>query len=754
MYYDLYRVYPILHTTLTLGAVLCAFGFMLSRLGHIAALINMGVHDDVYTDHKPSRWKMVASIVFGHKKTLEDPISGLTHMAFIYGFFVLGAGHTEIVIEGLTMFLKTWGIQPFTYDKLPGLGHDHPLIKLYHISQDGMAFLVLVAVVVALLRRIVPAFRPPRLKKRSVDAEIILYFIGSLYVTFFFLQGATAVRDADYGFHFDAFKPFTSLMAMWMVNLPHGTVDSIYWVFWWAHIAVFLSFGCYIPMSKHMHLIFAGPNTWFFKKGTYGWRQPDVIVEEKKKKPEERPRAMGLPPKINFETAEKYGIDKTQELPWKTLLDSFACTECGRCNNVCPAHLTQKPLKPKKVLHDMKVSLLKKNGDALYALRDSFGRPIAANKDAEAAFEPILPLVSKAEINHEDKTQVGEDGTYLQIDGQIHVDDAWACTTCGACFEACPVLIDSVPGTLIGIRQNLVMMESEFPKELTAAFKGMERQGNPWGVGQDKREEWAAGLDVPTFAQIAAENPEREVEYLFWVGCAGATDDNAKKVQQALVRVLKASKVDFAILGCEEKCTGDPARRMGNEAVWNQLAQENIAVLDQYKFRKIFTTCPHCLNSLKNEYGELGKDYEVLHHTQLLAELMKDKRIPLDTKKAIDEHFTFHDPCYLGRYNREFDAPREVLYGIGGKSKMKEMERSKSASFCCGAGGGRLFMEEHIGKRVNVDRTEQAMATGATTVAVGCPFCKSMIIDGTKTLDAEEKLKVKDIAELVAERLA
>lgn len=749
--FEHYSVAPILHTTFTLAAVLCAFGFMLSRLGRIAALINMGRHDEVHSDMPESRWWMVLEIVFGHRKTLEDRVSGLTHMAFIYGFFVLGAGHTEIVIEGLTMFLKTWGVAPFTYDKIPGLGLENPLIRLYHISQDGMAFLVLVAVCVALARRMF--FAPPRLKPRSVDAEIILYFIGGLYVTFFLLQGAHHLREHDYVVHFSAFKPFTSLAAMGLAVLPHGAVDVVYHVFWWAHVAVFLGFGCYIPMSKHMHLIFAGPNTWFFNKGAYAWRQPEVLEEEKQKKPEERARPAGLPPKINFETAEKYGIDRIQELPWKTLLDSFACTECGRCNNVCPAHLTQKPLKPKKVLHDIKVNLLKKNGESLFVHRDSFGRPTAHTAEAEAAWEQVVPLVSKAEVDHADKAQVREDGTYLQIDGQIHVDDAWACTTCGACFEACPVLIDSVPGSLIGIRQNLVMMESEFPKELTAAFKGMERQGNPWGVGQDKREEWAAGLDVPTFANIAAETPEREVEYLFWVGCAGATDDNAKKVQQALVRVLKAAKVDFAILGCEEKCTGDPARRMGNEAVWNQLAQENIAVLDQYKFRKIFTTCPHCLNSLKNEYGELGKDYEVLHHTQLIAELMKDKRIPLDTKKSIEEHVTFHDPCYLGRYNREYDAPRDVLYAIGGKAKVKEMERSKGSSFCCGAGGGRLFMEEHIGKRVNVERTEQAIATGATTVAVGCPFCKSMIIDGTKALDAEEKLKVKDIAELVADRL-
>lgn len=750
MFYDDLAVFPILHTTATLAAVLCAFSFMGSKLFRIGALINMGKHDEVYTDFKGSRWRMVLEIVFGHQKTLEDRVSGVTHMAFIYGFLILGIGHTEIVIEGLTMFVKTWGIAPFTYDKIPGLGHDHPLIHAYWISQDCMAFLVLLAVMVALLRRVF--FAPQRLQPRSLDAEIILYFIGALYVTFFMLQGAHLVREQGDAAHFVVWKPFTSLMAMWIGALPSLAVDAIYWVFWWAHVAVFLSFGCYIPMSKHMHLVFAGPNTWFFKKGPYMWRKPEVAAAEDGKPPQERARAMGLPPKIDFETAEKYGTDRIQELPWKSLLDSFACTECGRCNNVCPAHLTGKPLKPKKVLHDLKVNLLKMNGEDLYAHRDSFGRPQEHTKEIEAAFEPRVPLISKAEVDHNDPLQVRADGTYVQIDGQIHVDDAWACTTCGACFEACPVLIDSVPGALIGIRQHLVMMETEFPKELTAAFKGMERQGNPWGVGQDKREEWAAGLDVPTMAAIAAETPERVVEYLFWVGCAGATDDNAKKVQQALVRVLKAASIDFAILGCEEKCTGDPARRMGNEAVWNQLAQENVATLAQYKFKKIFTTCPHCLNALGTEYGELGTDYEVLHHSQLVAELLKDKRIPLDTKRALDEHVTFHDPCYLGRYHKEYDAPRDVLVSIG--TKNTEMERSKEASFCCGAGGGRMFMEEHIGSRVNVERTKQAMATGASTIVVGCPFCKSMIVDGTKSLDAEEKIKVKDIAELVAERLA
>ena len=745
-------IFPILFSVVAAGVVGVAFAFMFFALGRIGTMINTGTRDASHTDLVGSRINMVLQIVFGHKKTLEDRWSGIFHMFFIYGFFILGIGHTEIVIEGLTYFLKAFGKEPFLYERLPFLGHGHPLIKFYHITQDVMAFLVLVGVFGALARRW--SGKVKRLMPRSGDAEAILYFIGFLYVTFFVLNGTGRLIHNDFVWTFDWSQPFSSLAAYpWTIIASPPTVKFWNFAMWWAHVATFLSFGCYIPLSKHMHLVFAGPNTYFFQKGAYAWRQAPVVADEKTKKPQDRARPMGLPPKIDFETAEEYGLDKITKMPWKTLLDGFACTECGRCNDVCPAHLTHKPLKPKKVLHDLKVNLLKKNGPQLLQVRDVFGRPVEANKDKEAGLD-LFPLIVKDEIDHSDPMQVRPlDGHYLQVDGSIHVDEAWACTTCGACFEACPVLIDSVPGTLLGIRQALVMMEGDMSPEVTNTMKNIERRGNPWGVGQDKRMDWAEGLDVPVFADIAAETPEREVEYLFWVGCAGSTDDNAKKVQQALVRILKAAKVDFAVLGCEEKCTGDPARRLGNEMLFNQLAQENIEVMKQYKFKKIFTTCPHCFNSLKKEYGEFGVDYSVQHHTELLAELLKDNRIPLDTKKHLEEHVTFHDPCYLGRYNKQYDAPREVLIAIGGKSKMKEMERNKEASFCCGAGGGRIFMEEHVGERINVARTEQAVATGATTIAVGCPFCKSMLVDGTKAKDIEEQITVRDVAELLAERL-
>jgi Fe-S oxidoreductase len=745
-------VFPFIFSIAATTFVGLAMTYMAYSLVKIGRMVNTGVRTESLTDFVGSRINMVLSIVFGHKKNLEDRLSGSLHIIFMYSFLVLLVGHVEVVLEGMTWFLKAYGREPFLFERLPGLSKEHPLIVIYHLSQEVAAALAMTAGTIALIRRWSGV--TPRLMPRTGDHEAILLFEWTLYFSFFIYLGTHHLMHHDFVWHFDWRQPVSSIAALpWTVIASKPTVEFWNFAGWWMHLVIFSFFGMYIPHSKHMHVVWAGPNTFMFRKGTYAWRQPEVAAAEKAKKPEERARAMGLPPKIDFETAEEYGLSRITQIPVQSLLQSVACTECGRCNDVCPAHLTHKPLKPKKVMRDLKRNLLRHNGEALLSVRDVFGRPVEANKDKEAALE-LVPLLNKDEFDRDDPAFVRPlDGQYNLVDGQIHVDEVWACTTCGACFEACPVLIDAVPGTLIGLRQHLVMTEGEMSSELTNTMKNIERRGNPWGLGQDKRQDWTEGLDVPVFSEIAAENPEREVEYLFWVGCAGATDDNAKRVQQALVRVLKASNVDFAILGCEEKCTGDPARRMGNEMLFNQLAQENIEVMKQYKFKKIFTTCPHCFNSLKNEYGEFGVDFSVQHHTELLQELLKDKRIPLDTKKHLEEHVTFHDPCYLGRYNKQYDAPREVLYAIGGKGKLREMERSKEKSFCCGAGGGRLFMEEHVGERINVVRTEQAVATGATTIAVGCPFCKSMIIDGTKSKDIEEKIKVRDVAELLAERL-
>jgi Fe-S oxidoreductase len=714
-------VMPVLQSLLTLGLLLAAFGFMARRLWHFGVLINTGTRGgETLTDNPGKRTRTMLAYTLGQRRLKEDAAAGLLHGVFLYGFLVLGLGHFEVVLEGLTSFLRAMGQRPFLYEQvLPSW-----LNALYHLSQDLLAAAVLVAGVIALVRRFTG--NPPRLLPRSKDGERILWFIVALYASFFLLGGGTVLLKQRVAGDPSAFpfQPFSSLVASAFSGLSTPAAEVLRGVGWWAHVLVFLAFAAYLPTTKHMHLVFAWPNVWLFRRERYG-----------------------LPPKIDFEATEKFGIDRVQELPWKSLLDSYACTECGRCNDACPAHATGKPLMPMKVLHDVKVNLRDGNGADILRFRDGRGRPLPGKAEEEATAEPKVPLVSKAGIDRAAAGLVRPDGGYAQVDGQVHVDELWACTTCGACVEACPVLIDSVPGTLIGLRQSLVMMESDFPQEATTAFKGMEVQGNPWGVARDRRLEWAEGLDVPAMAHLGG----REVEYLLWVGCAGSTDPRARKTNQALVRVLKAAKVDFATLGTEERCTGDPARRMGNEYLFAQLAQENIETFSKYRFKKILVTCPHCLNSLGKDYREFGTGYTVVHHSQLLAELLAAGRVPLDLAKGMEDLVTFHDPCYLGRYNDTVLPPREVLAHLGAKTV--EMERSGKKGFCCGAGGGRIFLEETIGKRVNVERTEQALATGATTVAVGCPFCMTMVTDGTKAKNVEGSVQVKDLAELVAERL-
>jgi Fe-S oxidoreductase len=714
-------VLPVLQSLLTLGLLLAAFGFMARRLWHFGVLINTGTRgDEPLTDNPGERTRTMLAYTLGQKRLKEDAAAGLLHGVFLYGFLVLGLGHFEVILEGLTAFLGAFGRTPFLYEQvLPSW-----LNAVYHLSQDVLAAAVLTAGVIALVRRFTG--NPARLLPRSKDGERILWFIVALYASFFLLVGATVLlkqRAAGDPASFP-YQPFSSLAAAAFSGLSTPAAHGLRALGWWTHVLVFLGFAAYLPTTKHMHLVFAWPNTWLFRRERYG-----------------------LPSRIDFEKTEKFGVDRVQELPWKSLLDSYACTECGRCNAVCPAHATGKPLQPMKVLHDLKVNLRDRNGTDILRFRDPKGRPLPGKAEEEAAFEPQTPLVSKLEIDRSKPGVVRADGAYLPVDGQIHLDELWACTTCAACVQACPVLIDSVPGDLIGLRQSLVMMESDFPTEATSAFKGMEVQGNPWGVARDRRMEWAEGLGVPVMAELGG----REVEYLLWVGCAGSTDPRARKTNQALVRVLKAAKVDFATLGVEEKCTGDPARRMGNEYLFAQLAQENIETFKRHKFRKILVTCPHCLNSLGKDYREFGTTYTVVHHSQLLAELLAAGRVPLDLAKGLEGLVTFHDPCYLARYNDTVEPPREVLVRLGAKTV--EMEKSRKNGFCCGAGGGRIFLEETIGKRVNVERTEQALATGATTVAVGCPFCMTMMTDGTKAKNVEGAVQVKDLAELVAERL-
>lgn len=697
--------------------VVCGY-ISLSRLIEILAMVRTGREENLF-DQIPRRINNVIAYVFGHKGVLEDKSYGFMHLFYFYGFLILAIGHLELVLFGLTKFLLYFDVKPFLYRNfLPA-----SVVKLYEFSQDTMAALVVIMVAIALFRRIVIPKR--RLLPRSKDAEIILWLIGLLYVTFFlYVPSETLLRIKEHelptGFLW--YLPISSLLAGVYAWLPQWSFDAWHTVGFFSHIGVFLGFAVYIPSSKHLHLIAAGPNIYF--------RHFDAVAK---------------PKPIDFEKEEVFGVERVDKLSWKSLLDTFACTECGRCDAVCPAALTKKSLHPKKVLHDIKLNLRYENWSQFKQYKNFVGDTLPGMQDEFESIVVKTPLINREKVGKEDSKRLA-DGSY-DIHGQVHLDDIWACTTCAACVDVCPVLIDSVPTSLIDMRRNLVMMEAkDYPKELNSALKGMENQGNPWGVGQDRRDEWAKSLDVPIMAE-----QNREVEYLFWVGCAGSTDDRAKKIQQALVRVLKQAKVDFAILGCEEKCTGDPARRMGNEYLFDMLAKENIATLAKYRFKKIFTSCPHCFNTLKNEYKDFGTNYSVQHHSELINELLADQRLSFLDKEKIAS-ITFHDPCYLGRYNNTYEAPRNVL-AASSAQPLKEMSMNKRNSFCCGAGGGRMFMEEHMGKRINHERTDQALATGASVIATGCPFCMTMMSDGIKDRGKEEEIQVKDIAEIIAEQI-
>jgi len=706
-----------LQSLLVLGLLaVCAY-LSIGALLSIFAMVRTGQPENLFTQVN-RRVDAVIKYVFLHKGVLEDKSYGFMHLFYFYGFLILVIGHIELLFYGLTKFLLHWDVSPFLFRLfLPG-----SLTKFFELSQDFMAFCVVLVVAIALFRRIV--MPKARLLPRSKDAETILWLIGFLYLSFFiYIPTETAMRvgsgELPQGFLWHL--PVSSSLAVLMSGVPPDVVLWVNHFGFWTHLAIFLGFAVYIPRSKHLHLIAAGPNIYY--------RHFDSVAK---------------PQVIDFEKSEVFGVDRVDNLSWKSLLDTFACTECGRCDAVCPAALTNKSLHPKKVLHDIKLNLRYDNWQQLKPYKNYKGDTLVGKEKELEALELKVPLIGREKIT---PSEILPDGSY-NIHGQVHLDDIWACTTCAACVDVCPVLIDSVPISLIDMRRHLVMTEAnDYPKELNAAMKGMENQGNPWGVGQDSRTDWALSLDVSTMAEKNGE----PVEYLFWVGCAGATDDRAKKIQQSLVRILKKAKVDFAILGCEEKCTGDPARRMGNEYLFDMLAKENIATLSKYKFKKIFTSCPHCFNSLGTEYKDFGTNYSVQHHSELINELLNDNRLPLAIKEKIASEVTFHDPCYLGRYNNTYDAPREVIQAATDKPVV-EMVMTKRKSFCCGAGGGRMFMEEHIGKRINHERCDQAIATGAKTIATGCPFCMTMMSDGIKDKGRED-IQVKDIAELVAEQL-
>ncbi len=465
---------------------------------------------------------------------------------------------------------------------------------------------------------------------------------------------------------------------------------------WWTHALLILGFLNYLPYSKHLHVITALPNVYL--SNTSGPGLPGAM------------RAMDLEP----EGVEEFGAADVEHLSWKNLLDGYSCTECGRCTAACPANITGKPLSPRKIVMDVRERLLEK--------------------------APVLLGES------EDPGGILE---HQLLDHFITEDELWACTSCGACLQECPVSIDQL-GVINELRRHLVLMESRFPPEVQPVFQSLERNGSPWSFGPADRALWADGLDIPTMAECAADG--RPLDVLFWVGCMGSFDARAKRITVAVARILQAAGVRFAILGQEERCNGDPARRLGNEYLYQTLATATISTLNGYGVTTVLTLCPHCFHQMGTEYAQLGGHYDVIHHTTYIERLLAEGRVPLSDAAGGFETISYHDSCYLGRYHGVYDAPRQALRRALPVVTVLEPPRTRDRGLCCGAGGGRMWMEEPTGTRVNVERTTELLATGAEAIASACPFCMTMLGDAAAASGGT--VPVYDIAEIVASRLA
>lgn len=627
--------------------------------------------------------------VIGQKRVIAEP-AGILHLFIFWGFLALQVETIEYLIRG-----AFWN---FHFSAIIGTSAYNALLFV----QDLVAGIIMVALTILTIRRFV---LKPKHVVVSLDALWINLMIGGLMVTKLIANGAeiaftvpslemanlAAGAFADLG-HDPRWTPF-ALICGKIIRSMGGTINSegMYWIYhinYAIHVLIVAFFSNYIPLGKHLHLIGAMPNIFFRKLEPAGSLAPIDLEDE---------------------TIETFGVGRVEELHWKQLLNTYACTECGRCEHYCPAYNTGKPLNPMMIVHKVKDQLRAKGE---YSVK-------GGNDDADEKFEMLTGSV-------------------------ITKEELWSCTTCGACVANCPVFIEHVD-TIVDMRRYLALMEADFSPEISRTFRNMESNFNPWGISSSYRTDWAEGLDIPLLSEC-----EEPPEYLFWVGCAGTFDDRQKKVSKAFAKILRAAGISFAILGTEESCTGDPARRLGNEYLYWMLATTNIEILNVYNVTKIVTTCPHCFHTIGKEYPQHGGHYEVIHHTELLNALIADGRLNL--RGTGHMRVTYHDSCYANRWADDYDSARDALSAVSGV-ELVEMDLNRKQAFCCGAGGGRMWMEEHLGKRVNIERTDQALATSADAIAVACPFCLTMFDDGLKNRDAAD-MPLFDIAELIADNLA
>jgi Fe-S oxidoreductase/nitrate reductase gamma subunit len=682
-----------------LGVLLFAAGFFSYNMQRLVRYMQTIGRPENRSDHVGVRVKNLLAIGLAQTKILRDPLAGAMHALVFWGFLVLGAGTTEVLIHGV------WPAFGFD-DVLPA-----PLYALYTLSQEAFGLLVLVAVSVLLYRRLV--VKPRRLqgdRVHSGDAIFILSMIAALMVTLFLLGGFEGVFDADAA---GPFRPIAYALSQAFGGLSPEAARVGFEVNFWLHALLVLFFLNYLPYSKHLHVIVSLPNVYL--SNTSGPGQKGVM------------RAMDL----EAEGAEQFGAADVNHLTWKNLLDGYSCTECGRCTAACPANITGKVLSPRKIMINTRQRVMELAPVAVGDV-DEFREPKLVGGEGDDAGTTTATAVLENRL----------------LDNYITEEELWACTSCRACVQECPVAIDQLD-VINELRRNLVLMESRFPPEVQPAFESMERNGSPWAFNPADRALWAEGLEISTMAELMARGERPDI--LFWVGCMGSFDDRSKKITVAFARILKAAGINFAILGQEESCNGDPARRMGNEYLYQMLARQAIETLDRYEVKTIVTFCPHCFHQIGNEYPQLGGNYEVIHHSTFIERLLDQELVPLGSEDGKRLTVAYHDSCYLGRYNDVYDAPRETLRRALPVVNLVEPKRTRSRGLCCGAGGGRMFMEESAGKRINVERTEELLATGADAIAVACPFCMTMVTDGVTAKSSD--VPVYDISEVVASRL-
>ncbi|MCR2821342.1 4Fe-4S dicluster domain-containing protein [Lederbergia panacisoli] len=634
--------------------------------------------------------------VFGQKKLLKDKKSGLIHVMFFYGFILVQFGAIDFIWKGLA---------PGSH--LP-LGPLYPGFKFF---QEIVTLMILVAVVWAFYRRYIEKLS--RLK-RGFYAGIVLLFIGGLMLSVLLGNGMSLIWHEE---SLTWTEPVAASIAALFAWMGPVTAAVVFYISWWIHLLLLLAFLVYVPQSKHAHLI-AGPANVYMEPLDGGKKLAPIDFED--------------------ETQESYGVGKINEFTNLQLVDLYACVECGRCTNMCPASGTGKMLSPMHIMTKLRDHLTnygaavtqKQPWVPTFAFAGTVGNQLAKAAKGQGVEE------AAAAVNYE-PSMIGE---------IITEEELWACTTCRNCEDQCPVMNKHV-SHIIDMRRYLVLTEGKMDPDAQRAMQNIERQGNPWGLNRKEKENWRdvrEDVFVPTVKEL--KKAKEDFEYLFWVGSMGAFDNRSQKIALSFAKLLNEAGVSFAILGNKEKNSGDTPRRLGNEFLFQELATANIAEFEKNDVKKIVTIDPHAYNIFKNEYPDFGFKAEVYHHTELLDQLVKEGR--LQPRHAVNEKITFHDSCYLGRYNEVYDPPREILKSIPGVT-LVEIERNRENAMCCGAGGGLMWMEEDADKRVNVARTEQALAVNPSIISSGCPYCLTMLSDGTKAKEVEDTIKTYDVAELL-----